>query len=94
MLLNFENIKCEINHFFSSFRQTTPLRDPDGGHAVQGHLDAGHGPGDGRVQAQAQGHPGAVQERNQPDVRVLNHHHHQPRPKNHTNTERETEEEH
>lgn len=48
------------------------VRGAGGGEAGDGGVVAGHGAGDGRLQDQAERHPGAVQGGHQAHVRLLN----------------------
>lgn len=57
--------------FRSVCRQTVALRGAGRRYAVRRRLVARNGSGDGRVQAEAQGHPDALPVGHQPDVRVV-----------------------
>lgn len=52
-------------------RWSGEVRDPGGGEAVHGGVVARHGAGDGRLQDQAERHPGAVQGGHQAHVRLV-----------------------
>lgn len=52
-------------------RWSGAVRGARGGEAVHGGVVAGHGAGHGRLQDQAEGHPGALQGRHQAHVRLL-----------------------
>lgn len=52
-------------------RRAREVRGAAGGEAVHGGVVSGHGASDGRLQDQAQGHPGAVQGGHQAHVRVV-----------------------
>lgn len=49
------------------------IRSASGSEAMHGSVDPGHGPGYGRVQDQAERHPGALQRGHQTDVRLMRH---------------------